>query len=415
MNNFKILKNITKCRICFSNQIQLVLKLNKTPIGEDFRKKKNTNPKKYDLDLYQCKNCGLAQLKQVINPYVLYKNYLYQSSSSVDLDSHFKNYSKTVLKYLKIKNKTIIVDIGSNDGSLLKHFKKLKHTVIGIEPAKKIANIANKKNILTINSFFNKSIALKIIKKYGYPSVVTANNVLANVDDVGAWLKNIKTLIQDRGIFVFESFALLDVVKNKVVDFIYHEHLSIFSVKSAMEMCRAYDLKLIHVQRVNTKGGSFRYYISSLKNSININKSVANILNLELKNKIYSKKTFLNLSSLIDKNKKLLKVKIDQALKKNKILIGVGASISCITLMYQLNLQKKIKYLIDDNKIKNRMYSPGANIKVINTAEFIFHKNYNYILLAWRFKKNILSRHKKHMKGDIISAWPEVKYIKNHS
>jgi hypothetical protein len=409
----KILRNIKKCRICSSSSIELVLKLKKTPIGENFKKKKTLNNKKYNLDLYQCKNCGLAQLKQVINPNILYKNYLYQSNTSTDLNSHFRNYANDVLKYLKIKDKIKIVDIGSNDGTLLYHFKKLGHLVAGVEPARKISFIANQKKIFTINSFFKKSVVLQIIKKLGHPKIVTANNVLANVDNVNYWIKNVRMLIKDKGVFVFESFSLLHVIKNKVIDFIYHEHLSIFSVRSVLEICKMNNLKLIHVQIVNTKGGSLRYFISSINNNLDVNRSVNKFLSLEFKSKIYAKKTFLTLSNFLDYNRlrvtEIIKKKLANKAKRN--LIGVGASISCITLLYQLKLEEKLKYLVDDNNLKNRMYSPGTNIPVIKTSEFQFSHSDILVVLAWRFKKKIFSKHQKNIKGSILEVWPRVSFV----
>ena len=406
----KILKEIKKCRGCSSNNIKLVLKLAKTPIGEDFRKKINLKPKKYKLDLYQCKTCGLAQIKQVVNPKLLYNDYLYQTNTSTNLKSHFKQYAKDILKYLNIKKKITIVDLGSNDGTFLENFKFKGHNVIGVEPARKICNISKRKKIFTINSFFNKFVSLKIIKKFGYPEIVTANNVLANVDNLDLWIKNIVRLIDNEGVFIFESFSLLDLIKNKVVDFIYHEHLSIFSAKSIKSICERNGLKLFHIQRVSTKGGSFRYFITSESNKkIKITKSIKRILNLEIKYKIFKKLPFINLKNLILKNKKLIHKHIKSNYIKGKKIIGVGASISCITLKYQLNLENKINYLIDDNDLKNKMFSPGKNIPIIKTSDFQFSKNNILIILAWRFKDYIFKRHFKKIKGTIIDAWPKVK------
>ena len=405
----KDLKNIKKCRICKSSDLKIVLELYKTPIGENFNLKKKNN-KFFNLDLFQCSSCGLCQLKQVINPKLLYEKYLYQSYTSVGLKNHFENYSKKVSKYLSIKKNDLVVDIGSNDGMLLKSFKNSYYRVLGIEPAKKISIVANKNGINTINSYFNEKTTSKILKNYGNPRLVTANNVLANVDNIKNWIINIKKLIKDEGFFVFESFSLRDVIKNKVIDFIYHEHLSIFSTKSIKYLCESNNLKLFNVERVTTKGGSLRYYICSQHNKININKNVKKMLSLEIKDKCFNKKTFEELKKKINLNRLKLNKIID---KNSNNIIGLGASISCITLMYQLNIADKVNYLLDDNKLKHGMYSPGSNIKIYDPKKFKYNKNQTLLILAWRFKKFFLKKYSSKFKGEIYNIWPNLEKIKN--
>ena len=179
-----------------------------------------------------CRECGLTQIKQIINPKILYKKYLYQTKTSVDLKDHFKDYAKSAIKLFKRKkNNLSVLDIGSNDGSLLNFFQRENCKVIGIEPAKHIAKIANKNNIFTINAYFNNSAVTKVKKLFETLDLICANNVVANIDNIHSLLKNVKKLLREDSIFIFETFYLLDVIKNKVFDFIYHEHLTIFSLR----------------------------------------------------------------------------------------------------------------------------------------------------------------------------------------
>lgn len=402
----KEIKSVKNCRVCNSNNVKLVLSLEKTPIGENFNSKIKKS-KLYNLNLYKCEICGLCQLNEAINPKILYDKYLYRSNTSVDLKKHFKEYAYAVSNILKIKKSDLIIDIGSNDGMLLNFFKKYSKKILGIEPAKDIAQIANNKNINTVNAYFNNNVTKKIIKKYRHAKLVTANNVLANVDDLKNWIKNIKLLIGDKGFFVFESFSLRDVLKNKVVDFIYHEHLSIFSAKCIQYLCEKNDLKLFKVERVSTKGGSLRYYISTKKNTISVDQSVSKMIKLEKKENCFNKNTFKKLKNHIIKNK----LKLQKIINKNKVIIGVGASISCITLMYQLNIANKINVLIDDNNLKHEKYSPGSNIKIYDPKKFIFNKDQILLILAWRFKKYFLKKYSSKFKGKIYDIWPNIRKI----
>lgn len=403
----KIVKKIKKCRICQSDKVPVVLNLGKSPIGENFKKKKSTS-RLYNLNLQKCQKCGLCQIEDVIDPKILYKNYLYQSNTSVYLDKHFENYAKNVSNFLKLKKGSLVLDIGSNDGLLLTKFKKIDFNVIGIEPATKISKIANERKIKTLNGFFNNKSTNEILKLKKKVSLITANNVLANIDNINLWFKNIKKIIKDHGFFVFESFYLSDLIKNKVLDFIYHEHLSIFSIRSIKHLCNIHDLKLVNVEKVNTKGGSLRFYICSKKNNFKINSIVNRQETIEYKNGCFKKNTYKKLEFFLNKKKKKINYLLSQL--KNKEIIGLGASISCITLMYQLNIQNRIKKLLDDNTIKHGLFSPGSNVKIYDPSKFKFNKNQTLVILAWRFKKILMKKYKSKFKSRILNIWPEIKY-----
>lgn len=403
----KIVKKIKNCRICQSDKVPVVLNLGKSPIGENFKKKKITS-KLFNLNLLKCQKCGLCQIEDVIDPKILYKNYLYQSNTSVYLDKHFENYAKHVSNFLKLKKGSFVLDIGSNDGLLLTKFKKIDFNVIGIEPATKISKVANERKIKTLNSFFNNKSTNEILKLKKKISLITANNVLANIDNINLWFKNIKKIIKDHGFFVFESFYLSDLIKNKVLDFIYHEHLSIFSIRSIKHLCNIHNLKLVNVEKVNTKGGSLRFYICSKKNNFKINSIVNRQETIEYKNGCFKKNTYKKLEFFLNKKKKKINYLLSKI--KNKEIIGLGASISCITLMYQLNIQNRVKKLLDDNTIKHGLFAPGSNVKIYDPSKFKFNKNQILVILAWRFKKILMKKYKSKFKSRILNIWPETKY-----
>ena len=224
-------------------------------------------------------------------------------------------------------------------------------------------------------------------------------------------LKNLKKLLSEDSIFIFETFYLLDVIKNKVFDFIYHEHLTIFSLRPVKKLCNIHNLQIIDVKRVKTKGGSIRFYIKKKSNKNKVNSSLNLIRKNEKKFKIYKEETFLNLSKQINKNKKKLASIISKMNFRGVKFVGVGASISCVTLMYQLGIEKKIEFLIDDNELKEGMYSPGNNLKIYNPRKIDYKKNYAFLVLAWRFKKFFYKKYKQKFKNNLIEIWPEIKKI----
>jgi SAM-dependent methyltransferase len=414
----KILKNITNCRICNSNKLIKVFSNKSMPIGESFVKYKSSDitQKRYKIDVLLCKKCGLAQLSQVICPKILYKNYLYHSKTSNDLYDHFFNFAEYLSSKFRIKKNELIIDIGSNNGIFLNFFKAKGCRIIGIEPSIKHANIANKNGIKTLNSFFNDQVVNLILKNKIKPKIITASNVIANIHDLNAVFKNIKKLLSDNSFFIFESFYLHDLIKNNVFDFIYHEHLSLFGIKPIQYLCNLHQLELFDVQNIKTKGGSLRFFIRN-KNNNYISYRMKKLIKLEKYNNIYEKKIFLKFRKKIDKEKKLFHNELKKTIlnNKNTRVIAFGASISCITLIYDYGIENKIEFLLDDNNLKHNLLSPGSNIQVLDPNNFVFTKNDLIIFLAWRFQNFFIKKYKKffvknHYK--IFQLLPKFKIIK---
>lgn len=407
-----VIKKITHCRICYSKEIKLKFSNNPSPIGEAFVKKKTKNitQKKYPLNVLQCNNCGLVQLQHVANPNILYDSYLYETKTSYYLENHYRILAKKLINRFNLGKESLIVEIGSNDGTLLNNFNKNGMSIIGIEPAKKISKIANQKGIRTINDYFSSGLAKKISKKYGQADLIIANNVFANVHNVNDWMSGIQTLLKKNGIFVIETFYLLDLLKNKVFDFLYHEHLSAFSLKPINYLSNKYGLNFFDCEKFKHKGGSLRFFIS--KKKINKTKNFLKVKKEEIEYDIYGLKRFVELRNNLNKEK----IKIQNYIKKNKnkTFFGLGASISCITLMYEFEIEKIFHYLIDDNKLKHDLFSPGSNIKIKSFNKCKFEKNSVVVLLAWRFKKSFYEKYLKILKKQkvkVIEVWPKFKIV----
>ena len=413
MSSFKILK---KCRICGSKNLNLIFQNGASPIGEHFLKsnQKKLKQKSYPIDYLCCKKCKLIQVKHIINNAILYPDYLYETKTSLTLNKHFSNLSRALANKKLLKKNSSILDIGSNDGTLLKNFKGITSKIIGIEPSKKISREANINGIKTINGFFDKKSVNKAIELNGKKkfSLITGTNVIANIDNLNDVFKNIKRSLDINGVFVFETFYLKSLVQNNVFDFLYHEHLSLFGIMPVMYICKKFNLKLYDIELLDTKGGSIRFYITHVKNSFDISQKLKIAILNEKKQKIYNKKFFLKLNK-----KKLVEKKIINNFLKNKDnprrrIIGLGASISCVTLIYDFNLEYKIDYLIDDNRIKHNMLSPGSKILIKDASSFKFKKDDIILILAWRYKGMFLKKYEKKFKSlKVFDVWPKFQII----
>jgi len=268
------------CRICSSENLELALEMGVSPISEKYLIKKNLekNSPKAPLDLYFCKNCTHIQLLHVVNPNFLWSNFTFKTSRDEKLIKHFKDIVGRITKISDLKKNDFILDVGSNDGTLLKCFfsKGFKNT-LGIDPASEIVDRANKEGVKTIKGYMNIQSAEKIYSEFGKAKVITANNVFAHADDLQEMLESIKLLMDENSVFVFEVSYLLDVVSKMLIGTIFHEHLSYHSVKTLQYFFDNNGMELINVERGPEQGGSIIGYAQKkggliTKNLSNVNK-----------------------------------------------------------------------------------------------------------------------------------------------
>jgi len=362
------------------------IKLAPTPIGDEFLLVPKEQPL-HPIDLYQCQDCGLAQLLYEIPPEEIYKDYLYLTGSSVGLDDHFKEYAGRVAKVCGLQQGDMVVDIGSNDGTLLKHFKSLGMNVLGYEPCEAIADVARRAGISTVSAYFDDRQPEYVADPKGYDvkaKLITANNVVANMNDLDSFMRGVLRLLDEDGTFVFESFYLGDVVRNMVFDFIYHEHLSAFSVKPVKALMRRYGLTLYKTEHLPTKGGSIRYYCTryyAARGKEEVPDDDA---------RLYDKDTYVEFARKIETEKQKTLAFLRHLKAQGKTICGFGASISATTLIYHFELAGFLDYLIDDNPAKIERFSPGTHLEVKNTNAF----GSDYVIaLAWRFADDFKRAH----------------------
>jgi len=402
LEKIKMIKKIKKCRLCNNSHLILIWKLNKSPIGDDYTKSKNT-AKLFSLALNQCSKCKFVQLSHYINENIVYGDYLYVTNTSLGLKNHFENNSKINLKLGEKKLK--IIDIGSNDGSNLKIYKKKNLEVIGVEPAKKIAQIANKKKIKTYNYFFNNQSSKIIKKKHGTFDLITIFNLTANIDDLNNFIDNVIRLMHDKSILNIETFSWAGIIDKNLIDNIYHEHISYFHLQPLIKFFKKKGLEVIRSEYNSSKGSSLLIHVAK-KNSYKIQRNlVSKCLSYEKKLKLNQKnvcKKIINLNNQI-------KLKINKLLKnisKNSKIVGFGASCGTTTLLTYFEISKYLNYLVDDEKLRHNLYSPYYNLKIKKPKNLL---NKKVLILAWRYSKNIILKHKNHIrKENIIKILPKV-------
>jgi hypothetical protein len=405
------------CRLCGQKQLVNVLHFEPIPLPDEYvpASKINEFQPVFPLDLVLCKHCGHVQLSEVVFPEVIYKNYIYETVSSLGLVDHFSRYAMDTILTIKPKSNSLIVDIGSNDGTLLRVFKNMKMKVLGVDPAIEIAREASKKGVETLPEFFTTKLSKQILQKYGPATIITANNIYANVDNLDELTMGVKNLLSKDGVFIFESFYLVDLIKNMVFDFIYHEHLSCFTVKPIQTYFKRHGMELIDVKHVDTKGGSLRYTIQLLGGPRKVSSSVKKMLQLESKFGVHKTVTFKSFEKRINRAKNDLLALLSKLHRERKIIAGYGASATSTTFIYHFKLQKILDFIIDDYKRKQNTFSPGCHISVL-APEIAFKRKPDYIvILAWRYAGSIIKKNPDFLQkgGKFIIPLPKLKVISN--
>ena len=398
--------------MCGNASLENVMSLTPTPPGNDLLTKQELalKEKKYPLELMFCNSCTHIQLGHVVNPEILYqKNYTYVSGTSEVFIEHLSKYSREIIKRFDLKSKSLVIDIGSNDGTCLSFFKKNGMRVLGIDPAKEIANQAIQNGIETINDFFNLELSKKILQKHGFAKLITSHNACAHIDNLIDVVRGVEILLDDDGIFVLEVGYFVDVFQNTWFDTIYHEHLDFHTVAPFEKLFERVDMSVISVERITPQGGSIRVIAKKNKVDIKRDESVSNLIQLERDLGLNDINTFLEFNNKIESVKSELTNLVESLKKSGKTIAGFGAPTKATTLMGHFDLDSEIlDFIVDDNPLKQGLFSPLSHIPIFS-PEALYEKKPDYVLiLAWNFAKPIMKNHEKYSKeiGKFIIPMP---------
>lgn len=379
-----------------------------------FLSKKDFNfEKQYPLRVYFCKKCHLTQLLDVVSPDILFGDYVYVSSTSPSFVAHFESYAEDLSSRFDLKGK-LAIDLGSNDGILLKPLKGLGATVLGIDPARDIARKATKEGIETWPDFFSPDLAEKILKKKGQAKVITANNTFAHIDDSRGVVNGVKKLLSDDGVFVIEIPCLVDFLEKKLFDTIYHEHLSYFALEPLVMLMDSSDMNVFDVRRVHSHGGSVRVFVQKKGGPYPASRSLRELLRKEKDLKLDKVSTYKKFAAEINGNKKKLIRLLGFLRSKGAKIAGYGAPAKGNTLLNYTGIDSKVlKYVVDESPYKQGLFTPGTHIPVVGTVSLKKDPPDFLIILAWNYAESIISKCKEFRDrgGKFIIPVPEPRII----
>tara|TARA_B100000686_G_C16772036_1_gene965821 strand:- start:1329 stop:2552 length:1224 start_codon:yes stop_codon:yes gene_type:complete len=389
---------ITKCRNCKESKLLKLFSLGKISFTGKFAKNKKINIGKTPLDLVMCKYCSLVQLKNNYNLKYLYgPDYGYRTGINRTMTEHVKKITKILVKKTKISKKECVLDIASNDGTLLKCYNR-KYFTCGIDP------LVNKyrKNYKGINfkisSFFSKDKIIKKIKKKF--KIITALAVFYDLDNPNKFLKDAENLLDDNGVLLIEFADMLSMLKFNMFDAICHEHLTYLSSKIIINMAKKNNLRVFDIKFNSVNGGSTQYFIckkiSKFKNNSN---NIKKALQKESKIGLTKPHTYKKFFYRINKIRNKLRRKISEIKRQKKSIHAYGASTKGNVLLQYFNIGRKdIDFVADRNPAKFNYYTPGTKIKIISEEDSRKTLPDYYLVLPWHFKKEILEREKNIIK-----------------
>jgi SAM-dependent methyltransferase len=397
----KMHKKNEHCRLCGSKNLKLIFKMPACPPVDNYRfaSEPEINHPSFPMDLYMCAGCGHAQLLDVVSPNLLFGNYIYTSGSSTDLDKHFQSYSASLISRFNLGRESFIIDIGSNDGLFLSKFLTDGISVLGIDPARLAAEKALAAGIPTKISFINREVVGKVISELGLADIVSANNVFSHSDDLRGFAECARDLLKTNGVFVFEVSYLLDLVEGKVVDYIYHEHLAHHSVRPLRIFFESLGMKLIDVERVQTKGGSIRVFTSRSDSERQVNDSVGQLEQAEHFANLYSLETYRTLQNfMLERTNQVVAILTSVKSNGGKIA-SYGASATATVINQMMNINQFFSFIIDDNQDRQGRLSPGCLIPVKSRNSLTVEQPDLVVISSWRFSEEIISKNKEYLEA----------------
>ena len=406
------------CRFCENQLSDIFTDLGETPLANSFLTLEMLDKKeiKFPLRAMVCTKCFLVQVDEFEKPQNIFNDYAYFSSYSTSWLEHVKVFAENMIGRFNLSENDQVIEIASNDGYLLKNFKEHGIPVLGIEPAKNIAKIAEDLGIQTIVDFFGSDTAQKIIDSGIKANLLIAFNVLPHVPNLNDFILGMKKILDKNGIIVIQFSAyLLDVIKKCEFDMVYHEHFSYFSLSTLKHIFQFHGLEIFDVKEISVHGGSLRIFVKSSGNStLHVTENVKMLLQKEIDFGLKELSTYTKFQNKVDKSKDSIKNFFINAKKDNKKIVCYGAAAKGNTVLNFCEIGSNfIDYVVDISPHKQGKFLPGTHIQIFPPEKIKETKPDYIVILAWNLKDEVMKQieYVKEWNGQFVFLIPEVKII----
>jgi hypothetical protein len=404
------------CRACDTRRLEMFLPLGEVALANAFLSSEAEFPSepRFPLEVYLCHECGMVQLADVIDPELLFRNYLYVTGTSDTIAQHNVAYAAKVVELVGLGADDLVIEAASNDGSLLRCFQTHGVRTLGIEPATNIADQARAAGVETVNRFFEPGCAADVRGEYGPAKVVIGNNVLAHVDTPVDFLRAGRGLIADDGYVICEVPQLREFVERLEYDTVYHEHLSYFSVTSLMRVCEEAGLRIERLDHVPVHGGSVRMYAAPVETVPEHGAAVRALADEERDEGLTSIERFRRFATDVKANRDELLALLGQLKAEGKTVAGYGAPAKGNTLLNYCDIGTDLlPYTVDKSPLKVGLFTPGTHLPVL-PVETLLERQPDYVLiLAWNFADEIVRQQAEYARrgGRFIVPLPEPRVL----
>jgi len=371
-------------RASTSTNLQPIISLGLSPLANNLLDSPDQLDELYPLEMTYCPTSHNCQLSYIVPARQMFNHYLYVSSTAKSFRDHFENTAKQYIKEFNLTSKSLVIDIGSNDGIALVPLQESSIRVLGVEPAANISVIANDRGVTTLNQYFTNDTADLILKNYGKAKLVTASNVFAHADNLEEIAKASFKVLEDDGVFIVEVQYILDTIKDLTFDNIYHEHVNYWSVTSIKNFFDRLNYSLYRVEHIDTHGGSVRVYVK--KTFTAIESSVSEFLTNEEKFGIKEYSTYLDFAKRVEQVKFNVIENIRKLKESGLKLVGYGSPAKATTSLNYFGLtSKEIDYVVEDNPLKHGKIIPGVRIPIYPKSKLSEDVPDIVIVMAWNF------------------------------
>jgi SAM-dependent methyltransferase len=384
------------CRFCGAALERTFIDLGMSPLCETYPSAADLNRGEvyYPLHAFVCSQCFLVQLEQYESQENIFSDYSYFSSYSDSWLEHCENYCDKMMNRLGLSERSLVVEVASNDGYLLQYFVQRNISVLGIEPAANVAKVAIEKGVPTRVRFFGAQVARELAAEGHCADLVIGNNVLAQAPNLNDFVEGLKILLKPEGVLTLEFPHLLRLMERNEFDTIYHEHFSYFSMLSAVHILKAHGLKVVDVEELTTHGGSLRVYACRTEDQTHdIEQNVSNVIAGEKRTGLASLEGYERFARRVRETKLTLVDFLITAARQGKSVVGYGAPGKSATLLHYCGIGKDlIEYTVDRNPHKQGRFLPGTHIPIYHPAHLCETKPDYVVILPWNLKDEIMQQ-----------------------